>query len=47
MGSHTEYLVTDGEKKLAGQSVRSGREPLPAWNEGAAGHAGKTLIEKK
>ncbi|MFR5732835.1 MAG: hypothetical protein ACLUD2_13665 [Clostridium sp.] len=24
MGSHTEHLVTDGEK-LAGQSVRSGR----------------------
>ena len=33
-------------KKLAGQSVRAGREPFPAWNEGAAGHAGKTLLRK-
>ena len=31
---------------MGGQSVRSGREPLPAWNEGAAGHAGKTLLRK-
>ena len=33
-------------KKLAGQSVRAGREPFPARNEGAAGHAGKTLLRK-
>ena len=32
---------------MAGQSVRAGREPFPAWNEGAAGHAGKTLLRKK
>ena len=31
---------------MAGQSVRAGREPFPAWNEGAAGHAGKTLLRK-
>ena len=34
------------EKKMAGQSVRAGRKPLPARNEGAAGHAGKTLLRK-
>ena len=33
-------------KKLAGQHVWTGREPLPAWNEGAAGHARKMLLRK-
>ena len=31
---------------MASQSVRAGREPFQAWNEGAAGHAGKTLLRK-